>query len=510
MRKYGKWIALLACVLLLTANVFTGQAVDFEIDDAVISMGTTYWDLSPDEEYAFFVVRQGSNTASTIAAEDILYMNQAASDDYGTLSFEYLPNDTVSAQTELRGNSVHNAVELTWMLTDEGTLKLIASDSIPAFDTAPWASHRNQISRMVMTPSVEQISSFLFRGCTNLNAIVFEGDAPDFDPDAFAGVTAVVSYPLDNPTWTKDVQQSYGGNITWDDGHTHLYTQWTVMTKPGCETEGVEQSLCSCGEAMLRSIPALGHDHVPQTVLPTCVEQGYTKHICSRCGDSYINSYEAALGHSFGQWVVTIPATTSSPGQEKRVCSRCDETEFRIIGKLPIRFDDVPDNMYYAIAVNWAVDNGITNGVTETEFKPDQNCTRNQIVTFLWRAAGSPEPASLRNPFVDVKNSDYFYKAVLWAVEKGITTGLDDTHFGPNSVCTRAQVAMFLWRTLDKPAAGKNNPFTDIASNQWFYEPVLWAVDAGITNGIDKTHFGPDNPCTRGQIVTFLYRAMAN
>ena len=112
--------------------------------------------------------------------------------------------------------------------------------------------------------------------------------------------------------------------------------------------------------------------------------------------------------------------------------------------------------------------------------------------------------------FTDVPESAFFYEPVMWAVENGITTGLDKTHFGPNSECTRAQVAMFLWRAQKQPAAGGNNPFVDISSGQWFYQPVLWAVEVGVTNGLDKTHFAPDKPCTRGQIVTFLYRAMAN
>ena len=132
------------------------------------------------------------------------------------------------------------------------------------------------------------------------------------------------------------------------------------------------------------------------------------------------------------------------------------------------------------------------------------------MVTFLWRAAGSPEPTTTGNPFVDVKETDFYYKAVLWAVEKGITNGLDATHFGPLSYCNRAQVVTFLYRSLGSPQTNaQSNPFTDVPDGLWFTAPVLWAVGKGITNGLSATTFGPESICNRAQIVTFLYRAYA-
>ena len=172
-------------------------------------------------------------------------------------------------------------------------------------------------------------------------------------------------------------------------------------------------------------------------------------------------------------------------------------------------FTDVAPGAYYYDPVVWAVDENITTGTTATTFSPDATCTRNQVVTFLWRAMGSPEPSGGSNPFVDVKSGDYFYKAVLWAVEKGITNGVDATHFGPENSCTRAQVATFLWRTLgSKAPASTKHPFTDIDSKQYYYNAVLWAVENNVTNGMTATTFAPDATCTRGQIVTFLYRAI--
>ena len=176
---------------------------------------------------------------------------------------------------------------------------------------------------------------------------------------------------------------------------------------------------------------------------------------------------------------------------------------------VPPPFEDVEPNGYYRDAVEWAVENGVTTGTSKTTFSPNKACTRAEAVTFLWRAAGSPEPKSTSNPFADVHESDYFYKPVLWAVEQGIANGMDLTHFGPDVPCTRAHVVTFLWRSHNQPAAGTSNPFSDVHANEYYTDAVLWAVKNEITNGMDATHFGPDSPCIRGQIVTFLYRDLA-
>ena len=171
-------------------------------------------------------------------------------------------------------------------------------------------------------------------------------------------------------------------------------------------------------------------------------------------------------------------------------------------------FQDVPDDAYYFEAVNWAVANNVTNGTSETTFSPDVGCTRAQVVTFLWRAAGQPEPTEGTNPFTDVKEGTYYYKAVLWAVEKGITNGTSETTFDPDETCTRGQIVTFLWRREGKPApTGANNPFADVKPSAYFGSAVLWAVEKGITNGTSETTFEPNEDCTRAQVVTFLFRA---
>ena len=170
-------------------------------------------------------------------------------------------------------------------------------------------------------------------------------------------------------------------------------------------------------------------------------------------------------------------------------------------------FSDVAKGEYYYKPVLWAVENGITGGTSANTFSPDSICTRAQVVTFLHRMIASPEPAAITLPFTDVKTGDYFYKPVKWAYGSKITGGTSDTAFSPDETCSRAQVVTFLWRTAGQPEPkGKNNPFADVKSDSYYYKAVLWAVEQGITGGTSASTFSPDNNCTRAQVVTFLYR----
>ena len=170
-------------------------------------------------------------------------------------------------------------------------------------------------------------------------------------------------------------------------------------------------------------------------------------------------------------------------------------------------FTDVNDDAYYKDAVIWAVENGITKGISGTMFSPDAVCTRAQAVTFLWRAAGSPSPKTGAMPFGDVAADAYYHDAVLWAVENGITKGTSDTTFSPDVKCTRAQIVTFLWRAQKSPAVASVNVFTDVAADAYYVDAVNWAVANGITSGTSAATFSPNADCTRAQIVTFLYRS---
>ena len=156
----------------------------------------------------------------------------------------------------------------------------------------------------------------------------------------------------------------------------------------------------------------------------------------------------------------------------------------------------------------WAKENGVTGGKTADTFAPLDSCTRAQVVTFLWAANGKPEPKTTINPFDDVADDAWYLKPVLWAVENGITSGISKREFGPEQTCTRAQVVTFLYASAGKPAPTTGNiSFTDVSAADWFVNPVLWAVENDITGGIGNDMFGPNNTCTRAQVVTFLYKA---
>ena len=168
-------------------------------------------------------------------------------------------------------------------------------------------------------------------------------------------------------------------------------------------------------------------------------------------------------------------------------------------------FTDVHAEDYYYDAVLWAAQEGVTGGTSDTLFAPNAGCTRAQAVTFLWRAAGSPEPKTLSS-FADVPADAYYAKAVAWAVENGVAKGVSETAFAPNASCTRAQIVTFLWRAQQSPTSGGENPFADVSADAYYYNAVLWAVENDVAKGVSETAFAPDDNCTRAQIVTLIYR----
>lgn len=172
--------------------------------------------------------------------------------------------------------------------------------------------------------------------------------------------------------------------------------------------------------------------------------------------------------------------------------------------KKVVQFSDVDANAYYYDAVQWAVQQGITSGTSETTFSPDQKCTCAQTISLLWRSAGSPAPKGQNNPFTDVKDTAYYYQPALWAAERGIVTG---TAFQPDEPVTRGQFAAFLYRNAGSPAVGSKNDFKDVPNDAYYAQAVAWVAAQGIASGTGDHTFSPDTVCTRGQIVTFLYRA---
>ena len=303
---------------------------------------------------------------------------------------------------------------------------------------------------------------------SNLEGGSFEGGKVHFTADQLT-YTYDTAYDTDSP-WAVYPKFTMVKNDEAPQ-HTHRFGDWTVTKEVTCTEDGVETRTCPvCGEVETKTIPA--------------------------------------TGHKFGDWTVTKAATSKEEGVETRTCSVCGATETRAIPKLQNPFTDMKSTEYYVEPVLWAVNKGITVGTSETAFSPEDTCTRAQIATFLWRNAGKPAPKGGNNPFTDLPSNEYYYNAVLWAVENGITAGTTPTTFGPSEGCTRAQVATFLWRAAGKPAPqNSENPFTDVPSGEYYYNAVLWAVEQGITVGTSKTTFSPEDTCTRAQIVTFLYRS---
>ena len=206
----------------------------------------------------------------------------------------------------------------------------------------------------------------------------------------------------------------------------------------------------------------------------------------------------------------TVPVTEKNGKYTFRMpASKVTVRASFVVDAAVVNFVDVPADAYYHDAVLWAVEKGITNGTDTTHFSPDFSCTRAQMVTFLWRASGSPGPKSDAMPFTDVKADSYYYDAVIWATENGITNGISDTTFSPDDICTRAQMVSFLYRMADSPEVSGSTTFTDVAADAYYAKAVEWAKMNNITNGIGGGLFGPDYDCTRAQIVTFLWRALA-
>ena len=411
------------------------------------------------------------------------------------------------------------------------------------------------LTTVYLPTSVKTIGNGAFRYCTSLADVYYAGDAAQWNAIKIepynepltgatihyggtahthsytAAVTAPTCTEQGYTTYTCSCGDSYksdykdalghdyqNGTCTRcgakDPGatppHTHDYK--SVVTKPTCTQAGYTTYTCSCGSSYKTDYTAaLGHDYKNGTCTrcgakdpgvtpphthdyksvvtkPTCTERGYTTYTCSVCGDSYKGSYVDPLGHDY----------------KNGTCTRCGVKDPNY--KPQADFTDVAAGSYCYDAVQWAVANGITNGTDATHFSPNAGCTRGQVVTFLWRAAGEPTVGG-NVGFVDVAPGSYCYEAVKWAVANGITKGTDATHFSPNETCTRGQVVTFLYRAEGEPAVGGNVGFVDVAAGSYCYNAVQWAVANGITKGTDTTHFSPSATCTRGQVVTFLYRA---
>ena len=329
----------------------------------------------------------------------------------------------------------------------------------------------------------------------------------------------------------------------------HAYQQ--EITPPSCTEQGFTTFTCSrCGDCFIDDyVGALDHDWSEwiEETAPTCTEEGEEYRVCSRCDLTETRTVDP-LGHAWGR-PIYLWAEDNGTVTARRVCGNDEshvETETVVtIAKVvreptytadgemrftavftnpafaaqtktvpipkPVNpFSDVLEKDYFYTPVLWAYyhDPQITSGTDDTHFGPKINCTREQIVTFLWKAAGAPDPESAENPFTDVKPGKYYEKAILWAVEKKITSGMGDGTFGVGKPCTREQVVTFLWKAAGAPSPTTTEcRFKDVKSGKYYYNAVLWAAENQITSGMSEDTFGVGTTCTRAQVVTFLYAA---
>ena len=401
-------------------------------------------------------------------------------------------------------------------------------------------SNNAKLSNVKMASSVQYLKNNAFSECTALESIAlpegllyigsqaFQGDPLErvdmADSVKYVGTQAFEALKYDYSTSPATITYVGPSEIKLGSGVTGL--GWNAFYKDAKLTAVLGSQLnllverCDFAETPAvvwdgkTSIPAGDYSVVPAgTTITVSGKVRIDGALYFEDGASVVVPIDASLEIGIGAdvdtskitWirvpdVPTPPAPVTPPTTSTTKPAEKDNT---------FRFDDVQNpNSFYYDAVYWAAENGITTGYTATTFAPEVLCTRAQIVTFLWRAAGSPEPASASNPFSDVRQSDYFYKAVLWAVEKNITKGTGTGTFSPNTVCSRAEVVTFLWRYSDCPEAENAAAFTDVAGSAYYAKAVAWATANNITKGVGTGRFAPSNSCSRGEIVTFLYRCL--
>ena len=299
----------------------------------------------------------------------------------------------------------------------------------------------------------------------------------------------------------------------------HKAGEWKITKSATCTESGSKYRVCKgCGQNKeTMTIPPLTHKYGNWTTVksPTCTEKGQQQRVCNNDKTHIDYKDIPSSGHSWNSdFTVDKEPTTKEAGSKSIHCKNCTATKnVTKIDKLVFNnpFSDIKKGDYYYDPVLWAAEEGITTGTSPTTFTPAMQCTRSQVVTFLWRACGSPKPETTKNPFTDVPKSSWYYNAVLWAAETGITTGTSPTTFSPDGIVTRSQFVTFLYRAAGSPAVEEGSPFQDIQNaGAWYYKAVIWACRFGITGGTGGPFFSPDMTCDRAQTVTFLYRYYAN
>lgn len=337
--------------------------------------------------------------------------------------------------------------------------------------------------------------------------------------NAAASLTTQTSSNTDKTRWTISMDDT--GIVIRNAYYTDYVLQYDSANNKFCAFNSKKEALTlfakADGDTWYTTEPKekpVCEEHVfgewQITEEPTCTEPGSRYHFCTVCGTRETEELEA-LGHAWDEGVVTLEPTATEDGEKTYTCTRCSETKTEVIPKTGLvnPFEDVSEEDDFYDAVLWAVYNDpqITGGVDETHFAPHNTVTRAEAMTFLWAANGRPEPKGTATGFSDVKKKHWAYKAIMWAVEEGITGGTGDGKFSPSKTCNRSEILTFLYAAVGKPGYTIENPYKDVKKNAWYRDAAIWAYENGLELGEDG-YFKASTPCTRASTVTYLYRFM--
>ena len=462
---------------------------------------TAYTDTTGNKELTLEITPQYRVVASTAdKAGDIKLdgnnKNAQVVQDYQKLAITAPTVVTMELPTGFAADGDKLSIKHT---KDNGTVEYYTGIVTETSGTKTLTFTTNGFSPFVISSAVASIDGVMYPTLAEAVANVDSGKTIKLETDCAEAVTVsrTVKFTLDknNHAFTGSIKAGSYTTVTATDTEPVEYTFTYSRPSSGSSSYDPTYSVSTPSKT----------EHGTVTVSPKSASKGDTVTVTVKPDSGYVletltvtdkNGNELTLkDKGNGKYTFTMPA-----GKVEVKATFMEDNSMLNF------FYDVPNNAYFYEAVKWAVKNGITDGVGNNLFAPEQPCTRAQIVTFLWRAAGSPEPKGAASGMTDVVSGSYYEKAVAWAIENGITTGTTTSTFSPDATCTRAQAVTFLARALKAKAASAAE-FSDVPTGSYFADAVAWAAANGVTEGIGGGLFGSDNDCTRGQIVTFLYRA---
>lgn len=482
-------------------------------------------------------------------------------------------NKTVTTSIEeisIGGNCGKDGSNITWKFED-GTLTILGEGEMENYEikfypslsselsTAPWEEKGLIINHVIIQNGVTSIGDYAFFWCASLESIVIPESVTSIGHSAFGWCESLESIAIPEsvtsigpcaffscwylksiviPKGVKTIEDNtFAGcesleSVVLPDGVTSI-EDCALQGCPSLESIAIPESVAYIGQGAFLGCDALKSIVIPNNVkcisdetlfscnslesivLPVSIKEigKWAFKYCTNLKDVYYAGNQ-------DQWDQILVSEENEPLkianihynyiEQETIPPNTNKPQLDVNITTPTVFTDVPENAYFTDAVKWAVENGITMGTSSTTFSPYQTCTRAEIVTFLWRAAGSPENETTENLFTDVNQQSYYSDAILWAKLNAITNGTTSTTFSPDTGCTRAQVVNFLYNYAKRPTVNYTNNFKDVDSNAYYANAVRWALEQNITNGTSVDEFSPDEVCSRAQIVTFLYRYMAN